>query len=215
MITSTTTGGPWHLSGTWLGGVVPDGNDDVIIQGPVLVQGSAACLTLDILAAGGFTSGLALATLTAVSAITNAGTIADGPLPFRIEIGGDLTNNAQWTNRDTFFTGTADHHLIAGGGSILESNLAMGPAATGDVIVETPFAILGDVAMGNGDDGRMRRQPSCPLTMRGGALSGEVLCSGNEVRFESWSYMSGAALDQAVLVGEVEVTGASFTGASR
>ena len=212
VITSTTTGGPWHVSGTWVGGIVPDGNDDVIIQGPVLVQGSAACLTLNIMAAGGLTSGLPLATLTVGGAVTNAGTIADGPLSFRIEIGGDLTNNAQWTNRDTFFTGAADHHLVAGGGSIFEGNLALSPAATGDVIVETPFAILGDVAMGEGGDGRMVLQPGCPLTMRGGALSGEVLCSGNEVRFEPSSYMSGAVLDQAVLVGEVEVTAASFTG---
>jgi len=209
VITSTTTGGPWHVSGTWIGGIVPDGNDDVIIQGPVLVQGSAACLTLDALAPGSLVSGNVPSTLTAGGAITNAGTIADGPLPFRIEIGGDLTNDAQWTNKETIFTGAADHHLIVGSESIFESDLTMGPAATGDVIVETPFAILGDIDM---NDGRMRLQPGCPLTLREGVLSGEVLCNGSEVRTESWSYLDGAALDQVVLVGEVEVTGATFTG---
>ena len=209
MITSTTTGGPWHVSGTWVGGIVPDGNDDVIIQGPVMVQGSAACLTLDVMAAGSLTSGLAPSTLTAGGSITNAGTTADGPLPFRIEIGGNLTNDAQWTNKDTIFTGAANHHLTTGGGSIFESNLTLGPGATGDVIVGTPIAILGDVAMGGG---RMLLQPDCPLTMREGALSGQVLCNGNEVRFESWSYIAGATLDQAVLVGEVEASGGAFTG---
>jgi hypothetical protein len=210
VITSTPTGGPWHVSGTWVGGIVPDGNDDVVLQGPVQVQGSASCLTLDVLAAGALTSVSAPSTLTAGGGITNAGTIADGPLPLRIHIGGNLTNNAQWTNQDTFFTGTGNHHLIAGAGSIFESHLLMGPSATGDVIVETPFAILGNIDM---RDGRMRLQPDCPLTLRGSALCGEVFCNGNEVSFESWSYMNLAKLDQAVLVGEVEVsTHSDFTG---
>ena len=210
VITSTTTGGQWHVSTTWVGGIVPDGNDDVVIQGPVLVQGAAVCLTVNVTAVGGLTTGFALANLTVGSAVTNAGTISDGPQPFRIEIGGDLTNNAQWTNKDTIFTGATDHHLITGGGSIFESHLALGSGATGDVIVGTPFAILGDVTMGGG---RMRLQPGCPLTMRQGALSGQILCNDNEVRFESWSYITGATLDQAVLVGEVEVSGlGQFTG---
>src|SRR5262245_43563064 len=121
VITSTTTGGPWHVSGTWIGGVVPDGNDDVILQGPVLIQGSAACFMLNVLAPGSLVSGSIPSTLVAGGAITNAGTVADGQLPFRIEIGGDLTNDAQWTNQKTFFTGAIDHHLNAGGGSIFES----------------------------------------------------------------------------------------------
>jgi hypothetical protein len=142
-------------------------------------------------------------------AVTNTGTIADGPIPFRIEIGGDLTNSAQWTNQHTTFTGVANHHLTTGAGSNFESNLGMGSGATGDVIVETPFAPLGDVAMGSG---RMLLEPGCPLTMRQGALSGSVLCNGNEIRFESWSYIAGGTFDQAVLVGEVEITGGVFTG---
>ena len=210
VITSTPTGGPWQVGGTWMGGIVPDGNDDVVIQGPVVVQGSAACLTLDVRAAGSLRSGSSPSVLVAGGTITNAGTVADGPLSFRIEIGGDLTNQAQWTNQQTSFTGATDHHLVAGGGSIFESDLIMPPAATGDVIVETPFAILGNIDM---RDARMDLQPDCPLTLRGSALCGEVLCNGNEVRFESWSYLNDATLDQAVLVGEVEVAVFStFTG---
>ena len=210
VITSTTTGGPWQASGTWIGGVVPDGNDDVILAGPVVIQGSAACLTLQISALGGLASGNAPSLLIAGGAITNAGTVADGPLPLRIEIGGNLTNDAQWTNSQTNFTGAADHHLTAGGESTFESHLIMPGGATGDVIVETPFAILGNIDM---RDARMRLQPNCPLTLRGSALCGKVLCNGNEVRFESWSYLNAATLDQAVLVGEVEVSMFSaFTG---
>jgi hypothetical protein len=210
VITSTTTGGLWHVAGTWIGGIVPDGDDDVTIQGPVVVQGTAACLTLHVTPLGSLRSGNAPSMLTAGDAIANAGTVADGPLPLKIAIGGDLTNLAQWTNQQTIFTGTGDHRLSAGGGSIFESELLMAAGATGDVIVETPFAILGNI---DTRDGRMRLEPDCPLTLRGSALCGEVLCNGNEVRFESWSYVNDALLDQAVLVGEVEVAiFSAFTG---
>ena len=157
VITSTTTGGPWLSSGTWVGGVIPDGNDAVVLQGPVVLQGAAACLELDVLATGSLTSGLAPSTLSVGGGVTNEGTIADGPIPLKLEIGGNLTNHAQWTNRDTFFTGSADHHLIAGGVSKLETNLLQRPEATGEVIVETPLAILGDIDM---NDGRMRLEPN-------------------------------------------------------
>ena len=35
-IYSTTVGGYWHESSTWIGGIVPDGNYNVVIQGPVI-----------------------------------------------------------------------------------------------------------------------------------------------------------------------------------
>ena len=198
VITSTPAGGQWHVTTTWVGGIVPDGNDDVILQGPVTVLGSAASLSLNVMASGSLVSGLAQSTLNVGGSVTNAGTVADGPIPFRIQIGGDLTNNAQWTNQHTTFTGVANHHVTTGAGSNFESNLTMGSGATGDVIVETPFAILGNVIMGGG---RMLLEPGCPLTMLQGELRGTVLCNGNEIRFESWSHIYGGTFDQTVLVG--------------
>src|SRR5688572_20975659 len=80
VITSTPAGGLWHVTTTWVGGIVPDGNDDVILQGPVTVLGSAASLSLNVMASGSLVSGLAQSTLNVGGSVTNAGTVADGPI---------------------------------------------------------------------------------------------------------------------------------------
>ena len=52
------------------------------------------------------------------------------------------------------------------------------------------------------------------LTLRASELRGKVLSNGNEVRYESWSYLNVATLDQSELVGEVEDSiFSTFTGA--
>jgi hypothetical protein len=175
------------------------------------VHGSAACLSLDVTTTGIVSNGVLVpATLTIGTSVTNAGTIENGAGDLSVEIGGDLTNDAAWTNRETIFTGPADHRVNAGIASIFESALTLDDAATGDVIVESPFALLGNVDTGNG---RMILDGTSPLTLREGAFEGELSCNGNEVRFESWSYLTHATLDAAVLVGEVEVSHlVSFTG---
>jgi len=50
-INSTTTGGSWNNSSTWIGGVVPNENSDVVINSPV-VTGSVTCNNLTINSAG-------------------------------------------------------------------------------------------------------------------------------------------------------------------
>src|SRR5436190_10205243 len=62
-ITSTTTGGDWDNSATWVGGTVPASGDDVIIDGPVTVNtGLAASHDLTINAGGtlSFNAGMLL-----------------------------------------------------------------------------------------------------------------------------------------------------------
>jgi hypothetical protein len=40
-VTSTTTGGDWNTAATWVGGLIPNPNDNVVINGPVTVSTSS------------------------------------------------------------------------------------------------------------------------------------------------------------------------------
>lgn len=51
-ISSTADGGNWNAPGTWIGAVVPTANDNVIINGTVLVNTTASCLDLTINSTG-------------------------------------------------------------------------------------------------------------------------------------------------------------------
>ncbi|MGD8396705.1 MAG: hypothetical protein PVF43_14645, partial [Candidatus Eiseniibacteriota bacterium] len=210
-ITSTLAGGPWQAGSTWQGGIVPGSDDQVIVQGPVQVYGSAACLGLEVTASGDVSNvSSGVSTLSVGTSVSNQGSIQHGSQTLSIEVGGDIDNQGSWTNFETVLTGPYDHHVNASSGSVFESALVMDAGATGDIVVETPFAILGDVDTGAG---RMLLASGCALTLRGGRFSGELLAGGNEVHFESWSYLSFATVDAAVLVGEVEVSSqVSFTG---
>ena len=47
-ITSTTTGGNWNSTSTWVGGKLPKQNDDVVVAGTVLANTDVTCRTLKI-----------------------------------------------------------------------------------------------------------------------------------------------------------------------
>ncbi|RLD53778.1 MAG: hypothetical protein DRJ05_15865, partial [Bacteroidetes bacterium] len=47
-ITSYPDGGAWHMDTTWIGGVVPGAGDNVVVNGPVYVHSTSACLGITI-----------------------------------------------------------------------------------------------------------------------------------------------------------------------
>ncbi|RKY55765.1 MAG: hypothetical protein DRP96_12065, partial [Candidatus Neomarinimicrobiota bacterium] len=113
-ISSTTTGGKWSESTTWIGGIVPTGTNDVIIQGPVIVDVDAACNNLLV------ESGVTLEnysyfdrTLVVNGSLTNKGLVRDGATyhTFTLDIRGNITNNGQWENSYTICSGASDQYL--------------------------------------------------------------------------------------------------------
>ncbi len=207
-IVSTTTGGPWDDGATWVGGVVPGADDDVVLAGPVQVTATRACAGLDVLSTGLLTTSTAgVARLDVSGSVSNEGTIED-TFPLTLSIGGDLAQHGVLANDETVFTGVIDHHVAAS--TDVECDLTLDDAATGDVRVDTPLRTLADVDLGSG---RMVLGTDCPLTLGQSGLSGTLVADGNEVRFESWSYLLACTIEDAVLVGTATVThGVTFTG---
>ena len=210
-IHSTAAGGAWDSGPTWIGGVVPAPGDDVILDGPVAVRGSETCANLEVAASGALTNGVIIpSTLEVTSSIVNAGAITDGVQVLRIRVGGDLDNQAVWTPVETTIIGISEMHLSQSPSAVFESHLSRDGAATGDLLVDTPFTMIGNIDLRGG---RTILSPDCPLTVQQGSLSGDFLCQGNEIRFESWSYLIYCDLDAAVLVGDVDAAAlVSFTG---
>ena len=204
-ITSTPAGGHWSLPTTWVDGLVPTDYDDVILVGPVMVTGTEACNNLIVEVSGSVSGGFSGPnnTLQVAGSVTNGGTIVDAIAPFFLEVGGDLYNAGTWTNQKTVLTGTADRTLTHPPGLGLETNLEFGPGAAGDLILNKPFEIKGNVDM---TGGRLVLGPDCPFYLDRGRFRGELVAGGNEMHFISWSYLEQATLDDVVLIGEVEST---------
>ncbi|MEZ4651362.1 MAG: hypothetical protein R3E97_21735 [Candidatus Eisenbacteria bacterium] len=204
-IQSTPSGGAWGNASTWIGGVLPVSTDDVVVDGPVTVTGNASvCANLVVTSGGTLSNGAVTpATFEVTGSTLNQGTIEDGIQVLHLQLGGDLTNEGDWTNATTTFIGSQDQTLVQSGTALFESHLQATVPTTGTLFVDSPFSLLGDFDQ----EGRnVVLAPDCPLTLRAGVLSGNLACQGNEVRFETWSYIRSATLDSAVLRGFAGVT---------
>ena len=114
---STLQGGPWAAPSTWVDGVVPAPGDDVVLVGPVTVEGLTYCNNLTIRPGGSL---MAQSNITpymfhATGTIWNEGTIdGDNPLfPLAFTIGKDLYNEGVWKSFAVIFADTSRHILRA------------------------------------------------------------------------------------------------------
>ncbi len=207
VITSTPEGGWWNVGSTWIGGSSPGPGDEAIVDGPVFVSEQRTCAALTTTATGQLSNPSGWATLSVTTTVENHGLIDGDIVYFTMEIGGDLISNGIWTPHDTRFTGSGDHLITA---AELSSHIELAPGATGDLLLEAPLHLIGDLTL---NDGRLLMGPNSPLESEDGVLSGEFLCAGNELRILGWSYLAQCDLDAVVLVGDVSVGGQmNFTG---
>jgi hypothetical protein len=112
-IQSTTGGGAWNDTLTWVGWKIPGASDDVLINGPVDVTG-AECKNLQVQPSGilqnrSYTN----YTLRVHGSITNNGIIRNYPDRHNLylTVDGDIFNNGEWSNSYTYLTGTSDQNL--------------------------------------------------------------------------------------------------------
>ncbi|HLP18491.1 MAG TPA: T9SS type A sorting domain-containing protein [Bacteroidota bacterium] len=126
-ITSKSSGGAWTDVNTWIGGVVPTQNNDVVIEGTVSTTAAAVCRNLTV---NGTLDAISwpAANLSVTGNLVNNGLIKDYEAYYwntlSITITGHLTNNGIIRNGRTYFKGTAEHRLSLGSGKIFETTFA-------------------------------------------------------------------------------------------
>lgn len=102
-ITSTSSGGDWSSTSSWVGGIIPTSMDDVVITSSITVTSQVVwetfCQTLTVETTGTLTI---KALLTVLGAITNHGTISGNKW---IYCKGAINNNGDWTINETFVNG--------------------------------------------------------------------------------------------------------------
>lgn len=114
-INSTTTGGHWNSSSTWVGGIVPNENSDVIINGPV-VTGNVTCNNLTINSAGILEDEPSAGRYVYVKGnFINYGTvrIGAGNAGLDIQVQGNIQNYGTLINRTVKFVGAGTQQLTS------------------------------------------------------------------------------------------------------
>lgn len=112
-ITSRSTGGNWATATSWIGGTIPTYGDDVIINSSITVTSwGTTCKSTTINTTGTLTIN---ALFTVSENITNNGTINGNTWNSRINCGGTISNNGEWTTHEIYINGTVTNNgTIAG-----------------------------------------------------------------------------------------------------
>ncbi|HPE57634.1 MAG TPA: hypothetical protein P5514_06560 [Bacteroidales bacterium] len=105
-VQSTTTGGLWSDGDSWIGGSAPGINDNVVINGLVVLDVNTTCNNFSVSATGQFRNNSnASYTFQVFGDAENYGVISSVSYIFNIEIHGNIYNAGTWTNSHTFFVG--------------------------------------------------------------------------------------------------------------
>ncbi len=112
-ITSTTSGGNWSETNTWIGGVVPTASDNVIINGEVVLDQNSECNDLFINAGKILRSSTGFyQNLTVNGNLSNSGTIQNNDdTDLNLILKGNLNNNGTIQNDDIMFNGTTNQNI--------------------------------------------------------------------------------------------------------
>ena len=108
-ITSTSSGGYWSDTTTWVGHVVPTESNNVVIAGNVYVNMEAKCKNLTVNNGKTLTRDGYGRTLYVTGDLTNNGVITKAD--FTIDITGNVVNNGTWELGTIRFSGTTDNTI--------------------------------------------------------------------------------------------------------
>ncbi|MCD4696367.1 MAG: hypothetical protein K8S16_09030 [Bacteroidales bacterium] len=155
-IHSTSAGGPWDSTWTWVGGIVPTAAYDVVINGAVYSSNNA-CHNLTIISTGSLFNNTYSYTLTVSGNLTNNGIIQsediysyltlsiDGNIynnatvqnNVNLNIDGDIINDGIWDNHNTSLTGSTDQHFSCINGNSFASTNFYNNKTAGNIYINT------------------------------------------------------------------------------
>jgi hypothetical protein len=130
VITSKTAGGLWSDPNTWIGGVTPTQNNDVLIDGLVQLDGNLPCKNLTVSTTGILENKTVYGfTLTVNGSIVNNGIIRLNLVShwanyLGITVSGNITNNGTWTSSQTTFSGNTIQELALQTDKIFEGTFS-------------------------------------------------------------------------------------------
>lgn len=114
-ISSTAQGGNWNSPSTWIGGVAPNANSDVVINGPVIIS-NVECKNLTINSNGIIEDEPSMGrTLTINGDFINYGTvrIGQGNYGVTLLIKGNMQNYGTLINRWITFGGSGSQQILS------------------------------------------------------------------------------------------------------
>ena len=151
-IHSTAAGGYWNDPGTWVGSVIPGSENDVVIDGQVILASASGytiltehCKNLTIAASGSlkngdYGGGSGIYPLEVMGNVVNNGTVSNGPSDaLKIFISGNLENNNIWMPYQTEFQSSDNHNLSLAVGKTLGSKIINNGASTITALTDLVF----------------------------------------------------------------------------
>ncbi len=212
VVQSTLAGGEWSEPTTWIDEVVPGPADDVIIDGPVVIDGSASCKDLTV-NADRVLDGWDVNTSSLIvnGNLYNDGAIHNGYYNLNIILFGDLSNDGIIDNRRITLEGISPQHLSMDGAATFFTEIVLDPGAIEIVYVDTDFTTSKYIDLNGGD---MVLGGNASLNFTGGYfLDGNVQAVGRTISMTGGAYMGSLNVDSAVLGGEVKLqSNVAFTG---
>ena len=197
-IYSTAAGGQWDSGSTWVGGTVPSGADNVVIEGPVILNYYAPPNNPDVcndllinnpgsLQPGNYGGGAGTYILQVNGDATINGTIypiiADDRI--HIQLFGDLTCNSNWTPYQTDLKGTSDRTITMAIGSYAK-NPVIKESVDGKIYAGSDLEFRGDFNLAGStlEMGNYAVIGFAPYNIYNGHINGNFSIKGNFLVWE-------------------------------
>ena len=204
-IHSTVTGGSWNNTLTWVGGVIPDAGDDVVLNGPVYAVTGNSCNDINITASGQLRNlNNTNHTLIVYGDIENHGTISNNNYLFYLEIYGDIRNWGIFNNYKTTLKGGSTTYLYQYDYSVFGFTYFYATEPD-SVFAETTLRFHSTHLEFNNNILKMYSADSLKITGNSSYLNQANVLGNNSTLYMNGGYLSNCNIDEVTTAGSISV----------